>query len=143
MNLISEAEKADYRSAFLDMHESFGRPITVWKTAERAVVASEASYNFVYDTNVTSETIPLSGQFLARIQWDNPTKEALGEVPDYIRAKIRGNFCRLKVLPDCWEFISGYDKVVIDGRNCFLVGTARPHGIVDNQFLSIYFVESN
>ena len=140
-SLVSDAEKSAWANEFNNLHDTFARSVTVWKTPERVVVSSDPNYNFLYNEqeSIEVEYIPVSGKFDCRIQWQDPSK--MMGWPE-IREEVRGNICRIKAKKDFVDFISDAEKIEIDGRPVQSLGTNRPHGLFNIDFYTLYFRES-
>jgi hypothetical protein len=138
---LTEKQKAAYSKPFQKLHDTFARPVNVWKTPERVVISSNSNYNFLYNEQESLEVTynPISGQFNCRIQWQDPS-QTMGW-PE-IREEIRGNICRIKAKKDFVDFISDAEKIEIDGRPVQPMGTNRPHGLFDIDFYTLFFKES-
>ena len=140
-SLISNAEKSLLANEFNDLHDTFSRLVTVYKTPERVVISSDNNYNFLYNDQESIEVtyIPISGQFDCRIEWQDPSEMmGWGE----IREEIRGNLCRVKAKKDFVDFIVDAEKIEIDGRPVQSMGTNRPHGLFNIDFYTLFFKES-
>jgi hypothetical protein len=117
------------------------------KEPERVVVEElNEDFNYFYrgskqKNSVSEEFIPVSGVFKMRIKWLDPTKEEGSNFVSEIRGSINDNLCRLKMEFDAYDFVSGTQTFVVDGKTCDLVGTLRPHGIINNQFYTCFVKE--
>jgi hypothetical protein len=140
-SLVSNDEKLAWANEFNNIHDTFARAVTAWKTPERVVVSSDPNYNFLYNDQESIEVtyIPISGIFDCRIQWQDPSK--MMGWPE-IREEVRGNICRIKAKKDFVDFISDAEKIEIDGRPVQAVGTSRPHGLFNIDFYTLFFKES-
>jgi len=140
-SLVSNTEKLLLANEFNDLHDTFSRPVTVYKTPERVVISTDSNYNFLYNDQESIEVtyVPVSGQFDCRIEWQDPSK--LMGWPE-IREEIRGNLCRVKAKKDFVDFISDAEKIEIDGRPVQSMGTNRPHGLFNIDFYTLFFKES-
>lgn len=139
---ISNQKKAAYGNVFNKLHDTFSRPITIWKTPERIVISSDPGYNFLYNEqeSINVEYVPVSGVFDARILWMDPSK--LSDQQE-IREEIRGNVCRLKIKKDALDFLDDAEKIEIDGKIVQQFGSSKPHGLFEVDFYTLYFKESN
>jgi hypothetical protein len=140
-SLVSNSEKLLLSSEFNNLHDTFSRLVTVYKTPERVIISSDSNYNFLYNDQEAIEVayIPISGQFECRIQWQDPSK--MMGWPE-IREEVRGNFCRIKAKKDFVDFISDAEKIEIDTRPVQSVGSSRPHGLFNVDFYTLFFKES-
>jgi len=140
-SLVSNTEKLAWANEFNNIHDTFARPVNVWKTPERVVISSDTNYNFLYNEQDSIEVsyIPISGSFNCRIQWQDPSK-TMGW-PE-IKEEVRGNICRIKAKKDFVDFIDNAEKIEIDGRPVQALGTNRPHGLFNIDFYTLFFKES-
>lgn len=142
-SLISDNEKINYSSVFNDIHDTFSRKITIWKTPKKVVISSSNNYNFLYNSQqpeIEIQTVPVSGVFDARILWGDPTK-VLGH--SEIKEEVKGNVCRLKIKKDALDFLADAAQIDIDGRPVEAFGSSKPHGFLETGFYTLYFRESN
>jgi hypothetical protein len=140
-SLVSNAEKLSWANEFNNIHDTFARLVTVWKTPERVIISSNLNYNFLYNEQESLDVkyIPVSGQFYCRIQWQDPSK-TMGW-PE-IREEVRNNICRIKAKKDFVDFISDAEKIEIDERPVQAMGSNRPHGLFNIDFYTLFFKES-
>jgi hypothetical protein len=147
MNLFSSGQLSSYKTAFENLHESFGRDVVVFKESERVTIEEvDDNFNYFYRKgrqNSVSETLqPVSGVFKMRIKWLDPNKVEDNQFISQIRPEVNANLCRLKMDEEAFNFISGAQVFMIDGRTCDLAGFSRPHGLVENQFFTIFAKET-
>jgi len=145
MNLITPLQKTYYQAAIDDLHDTFARNVVFWKDPDRILVAEEANFNYFYrgdnQPSVQETVTPVSGVFPVRIRWGNPnTFDAPAEsLP--IKAEVDNTLCRLKMKPDAFAFINGYQRIDVDGRACDLQGFSQPHGLIDVQYITVFVKE--
>lgn len=140
-SLVDDNSKLMYASLLNDIHDTFARPVIVWKTPERTIISSDTSYNFLYNDQESLDVNyqPVSGIFDCRIKWGDASE--LGGLND-IKEEIRGNICRVKAKKEMLDFIADAERIEIDGRVVQQFGTSRPIGLFDVYFYVIYFKES-
>ncbi len=142
-SLIPPDAKAIYSQVLADVHDTFKRPFYVYRTAQQVIISTSADYNYLYGADQIVSDVsytPVSGVFEGRIWWRDPSK--FSEYKD-LQPNLKGNVCRVKMTQDAWEFISGCENVVIDGRPTNLKGTSRPHGLFSGDYLTAFFEETN
>lgn len=141
-SLVSDIDKISYANVFNDIHDTFARPIYIWKSPKKVVLATSVNHNFLYEdqSSLSVDYIPVSGVFNARIEWGDASK--LIPNPDF-KPEIRGNVCRIKVKQDAVDFLADAKQIEIDGRKMESVGTSRPHGLFGIDFYTLFFKESN
>jgi hypothetical protein len=141
-DLLSNVQKSIYADVFNDIHDTFSRPITVWKTPLKTVISSDPDFNFLYgdQPDLDVEYTPVSGVFDCRIQWQDPkSTQYLTNAPDGVPA----NMCRIKAKQDLLDFLGDAIKIEIDGRTVESYGSSQPHGLFNNDFYNIFFQETN
>jgi hypothetical protein len=144
MDLLTQDEKNAYSQVFINIHDTFSRPIFVWKLPDRTIISTTQDYNFLYleQPDIEQSFTPISGIFNARIKWNDPT---ISHDQKDIRETIRGNTCRIKVQADALAYISGAERVEIDGRPCNLINSSKVsqvHGLFTGDFYTLYLEES-
>lgn len=142
-DLLSNSQKLAYGNVFNDIHDSFARPIIIFKIPKRTVISSNLSYNFAYDSDQQALDVtytPVSGIFQARISWQNPS--TLNGYKE-IKEEIHGNIVKLKVKKEVFDFLDNAQHVEIDGRSVQFFGSSQPHGLFGIDFYNIYYEESN
>jgi hypothetical protein len=144
MDLLTQDEKNAYSQVFINIHDTFSRPIFVWKLPDRTIISTTQDYNFLYleQPDIEQSFTPISGIFNARIKWNDPT---ISHDQKDIRETIRGNTCRIKVQADALAYISGAERVEIDGRPCNLINSTKVsqvHGLFTGDFYTLYLEES-
>jgi hypothetical protein len=144
MDLLTQDEKNAYSQVFVNIHDTFSRPIIVWKIPNRTIISTTQNYNFLYQEqpDIEQSFVPESGIFNARIKWNDPT---ITHDQKDIRETIRGNTCRIKVQADAIPYISGAEKIQVDGRSFNLVSASKIsqlHGLFTGDFYTLYLEES-
>ena len=68
---LSSSERASIASNLLDLHDTFGRDIVVYKEAQKVIISTDPSYNYLYNTassaNKTIENAPAFSIFRASL----------------------------------------------------------------------------
>jgi hypothetical protein len=141
-SFLTQDQKADYGNVFNDLHDTFARPIIIYKIPKKVIISSNLEYNFAYQDQeaLTAQYIPVSGIFMARVSWQDPS--ALNGFKD-IKEEIHGNIVKLKVKKDVFDFLDNAQHVEIDGRSVQFFGSTRPHGLFGIDFYTIFYEESN
>lgn len=138
-SFLSAAEKAEMSSQFDNLHETFGRNVVIYKTAERVDIITNDDYisayrNYRQGASLQYDTIPVSGTFLMRVQWLDPRKEE--NLP--IENMVPGQVCRLKMKKNAYDFLSGNQSFYVDNVACEMIGVPRFHGLFNVDFYTVY-----
>jgi len=142
MNYLTREEKNAYSKVFYDIHDTFSRNIVVWKHANTTLISTTPDYNFLYSQvqpSIAVQYTPTSGVFSARIKWEHGWK--INDGRD-IRPTIRGNYCQIKVKGNALPYISGADRIEVDGRPMNWIGSSEIHGLFTGDFFHLYLKES-
>ena len=124
---------------FNNLHDTFGRDVTIYKTSKKIEIATTQDYISVYRNNYQGDNFKyqyeaVSGVFPMRVNWISPKEER--DVPFDIDAP--NQVCRLKMKKDAFDFLSGYQSLFIDGVSCELMPGFRPHGLFNVDFYTVY-----
>lgn len=145
-NLLSDAQKTAFGDALNNCFDTFARPITIWKQGDTVIVASnEDQFNFIYGNtqpSITTTLTPVSGVFQGSISWGTPGDFDQKE----IRPDILGTLCQLDLLDDGYNFLSGYNQIIVDGVSCSLSPNhpyPRRHGLFDTRYKCLYLRANN
>ena len=89
---LSSSDRATIASHLLDLHDTFGRDIIVYKEAQKVIISTDPNYNYLYNTagatNQSVENVPVKKVFKARIRYDTDRNlEYFGETGTQIKVK--------------------------------------------------------
>lgn len=133
-SFISNQLKNTLSNYFYDLQDTFGRPITIYKTAQETVAITNPDNNYLFASapfNSTVNTVIQSGVFPARILYGK--KEELSQFnagPNMQnQVRLQEGEVRIKLDPTGAAFLAGCERVTFDGT-MFKVSTSdRPHGL--------------
>lgn len=143
-SLLSDAEKAQIKSDFSSIHDSFARDIVCYKDAEQVVISTDPNYNPLYGTAGQTTSIvntPVYQTFKARIFYKDDFKKdyfSERELPVQMKIKEVLGTVRIKVDASAYSFLKDCKRFDIDGSRYVLNSEPRPHGILDVQYYSFY-----
>lgn len=148
MNLIPESERVVYRQAIDDVHDTFKRPITVWRKSAQTVTSENADYDAFNDSSVSNVNYTTeSKNFYARIKYIDKQ-----DLEDELKAGDPGigsqtlamtqafQLVRIKVDREARDYIEGCEKINLDDDNLdYTVWTIqRPHGVFEPTYYTYY-----
>jgi hypothetical protein len=141
-DLLSNSQKLAYRNVFNDIHDTFARPIIIYKIPKKTIISSNMDYNFAYYEQEAVEVnyTPVSGIFMARISWKDPS--TLNGFKD-IKEEIHGNIVELKIKKEVFDFLDNAQRVEVDGRTVQFFGSSQPHGLFGIDFYNVFYEETN
>ncbi len=146
---ISQADKTALSQVFYNIHDTFARPIAMYKNAQQVVISTNPDNNAFFPGapfNDTIQNVVQSGVFQARIKY--MTREdlqffetsAAGKGSDQNTLKIEAGMVRIKLDPTGSAYLADATRVRFDNDNFEIVTSKRPHGLFTPQF-DTYFLK--
>lgn len=125
-NLLSPSEITSIRQAFNDIHQTFSRPLIVYKEPLKTLVAANPT-NFVYGFGETQGEnqytyTQVSGVYPCTVRYGPQNLELNSEISSY----VADGEVLVKVQEDCKNFIEvgKTEKLILDSRTFILKGEA-------------------
>ena len=148
MDLLSDAEKSELQSALVDIHDTWKRSVTFYKTPEEVVISTNPDHNFLFGnapSNTQIQSIQQSGVFDVRIFYDkrqmiSPFSEGN---KNEVKLFLYEGEVRLKVQEDAHVFLKDTERVVFDDYQFVISRAERPHGLFDAEFYTYYLRRTN
>ena len=146
-SFLTTSQKNTLNNVFNDIHATFGRPITIYKTALETVMVTNPDNNYLYqgapDNSITSKVIQ-SGVYLARIKYG--TKEMLtpfnttqrNNAAEQNMIRLSEGDARIKLDPTGAAFLVDCEKVQFDKTIFNVESDPRPHGLFDPNFQTFF-----
>ena len=145
---LTDAQKDSYGNQFYNLHATFARPVTIYRTAQENILVENPDNNYLYAEapfNTTTTKVVQSGVFGARILYGK--KEALnsfasangsqgGASQNNIR--LSEGEVRFKLDPTGAAFIKDCARVTCDGTIFDVITDKRPHGLFTPKFETYY-----
>ncbi len=138
-NLISSTELAGLISGFNDIHDTFCRPVAIYKEPIKTAVAVDQS-NFLYGFGESQVTdaftyTEVSGVYPATIKYSDPQNVNI-DLNDDTRSYISAGGLVIKVKKDARDFIQNgkTEKFVVDGRTFFMDSEETKHTFLNDGF---------
>lgn len=130
---LSDSTKLIANQIISDSANVWERPVLFYKTQETLIIATNPQeFNFAYTNSqfaVTKNYVPVTGIFDCRVWFILPREQ--DRTPDAtIKENLPETLCRLKVRPDCYQFISGIESAMVNGQLVNLdFNSPRPHSM--------------
>lgn len=150
---LSPSERESIAANLLDLHDTFGRDIVVYKEAKKVIISTDPSFNYLYGkagkSTPSVENVPVRKVFKARVRYDTDRSlEYFGETQT--QAKIKrpdsNSVVRLKLKVEDHNYIKDAKRIELDGRMFTVYSDPRPHGLFDKiQFITLFLlpIETN
>lgn len=150
---LSPSDRESIAANLLDLHDTFGREIVVYKEAKKVIISTDPSFNYLYGkagkTTPSVQNVPVRKVFKARVRYDTDRSlEYFGETQT--QAKIKrpdsSSIVRIKLKIEDYNYIKEAKRIELDGRMFSVYSDPRPHGLFDvMQFITIFLlpVEQN
>lgn len=150
---LSDAVKTQLSDEFNNLHATFGRPITIWKTAEQTIVSTDPDNNYMFGGapgNSETTIVQQSGVFLARILYGKKqnlslfNSSARNGGSDQNNIFMQEGEMRIKLDPTGAAFLAGAKSVTVDGDIFEITSSKRPHSLVGApNFFDFYLKKEN
>lgn len=150
-SLISDAQKDILGSQFFSVHDTFARPIAIYKNAKQTIISTKQTNNYMFEnapTNDVVQNVQVSGIFMARILYDK--EEMLKQFssanlgPDsQVNLLREDGGVRIQVDYTGAQYLFGAQLVTFDGEIFNINSTQRPHGLFAPKFYTFYLAKLN
>lgn len=142
-SLLSTTLKNTLNNVFNDIHATFGRPITIYQSAQEVVLVSNPDNNFLYQQapmNSLTSTVVQSGVYLARILYGKrqPTNQFSSPGNMQNQIELSEGQVRIKMDPTGSAFLTKAGRIQFDGVTYKLDSDPRYHGLFDPNFQTTY-----
>jgi hypothetical protein len=128
---LSATQKRNIADVFDSIHQTFQRPITIYKNGERVSLSSNSQYNAFYKTQGSNtEFTEVSLETTARIRYVKADEE-LFEFSDGTaggnqnKVALPAGSVKIKVNREGYEFIKDAKRIELDGNRYAIVSNAR------------------
>lgn len=152
MDLLSQSEKAALEAEIYNIHDTFSRPIYMWKQRQQVVISESDSHNYIWDSapqNTTTIDTIVSGQFNARILYGkkqnvDPFKaRQSNQAESQSAAELQLGEVRVKLDPTGAAFMNDAKRATFDNETFEIVSSERPHGLFTPKFYTFYLKKIN
>ena len=120
-SLLTDADKASFKSSIIDLFDTFSRDIVVHKEPQQVISSVNPSDpllpGYGGDSNPTNVTyVPKSKSFKAMVRFSNKQEV---ETDNFAGTKIPTGMVAIKVQEDARDYINDgvTEKVVLDGKS--------------------------
>ena len=146
-SLFTDAQKAAFEATQVQVHDTFARPITIFKNSQKTVIFSNPDHNFIFDAGPNQTTVQetiVSGVFNARILYKPDQKSDMFRAGDgalnqaQIFQQMPQGDVRLKLDITGRNFLLEATRVEFDGTIFNIKTDQRPHGLFTPQFYNFY-----
>ncbi len=147
---LPDSQKTYLGDQFYNLHDTFARPILMFKTAKQTVISTNPENNLYFpdapSNDETTEVI-VSGCFNARIKY-NPKQDlafasTFRGADDQITLKTMEGVVRLKLDPTGASYLNNTQKARFDGQIYEVFSSKRPHGLFKPDFETFYLKVDN
>ena len=127
------------------LHDTFARTITVYKNAQKTLIASTSSWNSLYrrtntGSNTSVEYTTVSDSFSARIYYEDLEKDYISNPGEQGGTQnkiiLPAGSVKIVVQESAYDYIREARRVEFDGRKFSIKSDGSPSGLVDNQFFT-------
>ncbi len=140
---LTTNQKNSYNNEFNNLHATFGRPITIYQTAQETVLVTNPDNNYLFQnapSNSLTSTIVQSGVYLARILYGKKQirDPFNSHSNDQNQIELSAGEVRIKLDPTGSAYLANVERVQFDGKTFNVISDSRPHGLFDPNFKTFY-----
>jgi hypothetical protein len=133
---LTQGQKDNIEAIIDRIHDTFARPITVFKIGTRTAIASSQNYNFIYrQQSANTVTTEVSQTFQARIKYISADEELLPD-PNAGQDKIilPAGSVKIKVNLEGYNYMKEAKRVELDGFRFSIKSNGKPLGMFGPQY---------
>lgn len=133
---LTQGQKDNIEAIIDRIHDTFARPITVFKIGTRTAIASSQNYNFIYrQQSANTVTTEVSQTFQARIKYISAEEELLPD-PNAGQDKIilPAGSVKIKVNLEGYNYMKEAKRVELDGFRFSIKSNGKPLGMFGPQY---------
>jgi hypothetical protein len=151
-SFISPSEDASFRSAMVDLHDTWAKDIIVYSTRTRTVITTNPNHNFLYSTGpnqteTVDEVVKTTGKARIHYKKDLPSADLVlntsGKAEDQINTERKDWDVKLVVTEDIKTLIEKAERITFNDVVFKVKPDNRPHGVVSYQFYNFYLKALN
>ena len=139
---LTAAQRTEYQNVFKNMHETFARAITIYKTKTGVFVATNSTYNALYSRlNNSTRSIKEVEKYdtTARIKYiGTQPEELVNEFGAQVNVRFPEGTVRLKLDKTGYDLIKTSGRIEIDGELFKIVSDPSKAGPFEVLFYVLY-----
>lgn len=135
-SLLTDSEKEVLSNVFVDLHDTWARPIIVYREASRLVASSNLNFNALFDSPEPTN-VPESRTILARIYYKKP-QEKNNLNNSELDVQFPDGTVRLKVTLEDFAWFGQINRIELDGKTYSITSDALPHGLFNLKFVTLF-----
>lgn len=140
-DLFSSSEKSAFDRVFDDLHDTFGRDITIFKKSQKVFVATNSTYNALYSKTKNQkgiEKVVEAIKIKARIAYAGSFENARSnDENEILGLDIPSDHVRIKLNLEGYNLIKQAKDIEIDGELFDVVSDASKSGIFSVRYYNI------
>lgn len=140
-DLFSSSEKSAFDKVFDDLHDTFGRDITIFKKSQKVFVATNSTYNALYSKTKNQkgiEKVVEAIKIKARIAYAGSFENARSnDENEILGLDIPSDHVRIKLNLEGYNLIKQAKDIEIDGELFDVVSDASKSGIFSVRYYNI------
>lgn len=152
-SILSNAVKNLYQTQFNLIHDTFARPILIFRQGQNVVISSNPGNNQFFSNapfNDTVQTVAVSGSFNARILYSKREDLEMFEPfgirklgGDQVNIQKEAGAVRIKLDPTGASYLFDAKRCTFDGDVFTIRTSKRPHGLFTPNFYDFYLQKEN
>jgi hypothetical protein len=151
-SLFSQTEKDSLSSVFSTLHDTFSRPIYIFKQRDETIITENPNHNFLWESapsNTETQSVIVSGVFNARILYGKEQKQQnfvspkIGGAEDQNSSRLEMGEVRIKLDATGAAFLGGAQRVKFDDEVFQITSSKRPHGLFEPKWYTFFLKKLN
>ncbi len=133
---LTQGQKDNIEAIIDRIHDTFARPITVFKIGTRTAIASSQNYNFIYrQQSANTVTTEVSQTFQARIKYISADEELLPDAnAGQDKIILPAGSVKIKVNLEGYNYMKEAKRVELDGFRFSIKSNGKPLGMFGPQY---------
>jgi hypothetical protein len=150
-SFISDSDKRSLGNVFYSIHDTFARPVSIFRTAQQIVIVPNASHNYLFEAapfNDITEPGLVSGVFNARIRYPSTQKQEQFQVSyqgkdQQVNIQKEDGSVRIIVDVTGRNFLFDAKRVRFDNAIWSVESSDRPEGLFSPDFYGFMLTKLN
>ena len=146
-SLFTQSEKTLFSDYFNDIHDTFKRPVYMFKQRDELVIENNPNHSYIWDNapqNTQTQSVINSGTFYARILYSTKQdKDFISLKEGQVGGEVFGGDVRMKLDPTGAAFVGDFLKIRLDGALFEVLTEPRQHGLFDPKWTTLYLKRMN
>jgi len=142
-SFLDNTQKENIKTIIDSIHDTFSRPITVFKLGQKISIATSSAYNSLYKTrgdNSTTQLAQVSKIIQARVKYVKVDQEYFYQESAQEKIIIPQGSIFIKVNYDDYMYIKDAKTIELDGKTFKISSPGKPEGMFGPQYYQFLLI---